>query len=194
MSRLLIVAALIAMPVLAKSPLVDVSLVWKPTRSTTEMGMTSINLLPFQGKQIAMTPFTDARPDPARIGENRENPAKPLPVTTKDRVPEWVTGQTLTFLTSLGLPMVKGEAAVVLSGEVMSFFVTEGEHYLGDVRIRIKVCKNGKPIWSGLAIGADKRFGRSYKLDNYQETLTESLQEAWVNLTRNPEFLSALAQ
>ena len=193
MRKTLLLAALMAAPMLAKTPLLKVPLEWKPTKTATEMGMTAINLLPFQGKTFTLEAFTEGRQDPERIGENQEKKGQVLPVTTRDQVPEWVTAQTQRFLTSLGLPMA-AKSDRVLKGEVQSFFVAEGENYMGDVRLKIQVLREGKVVWSGMAMGAAKRFGRSYKLDNYQETLSDSLLEAWVSLMKNPDFLATLAQ
>lgn len=196
MRHTLVLAALLAFPLAAKAPLADVSLAWKPTQTVTTMGLPAVSLMPFQGKSFTVAPFTDGRKDPALIGENREGEKKGriLAVTTKDNVPEWITSQTRRFVSNLGLPLAEAGASRAILGEVESFFVAEGENYLGDVRIKIQVQKDGKTVWTGLAMGAAKRFGRSYKLDNYQETLSDSLQEAWIGLMKNQEFLNALTQ
>jgi hypothetical protein len=193
MSKALALAVLLTCPLLAKTPLYDVALVWKPTRTSTEAGMTAINLLPFEGKTITLEPFTDSRPDPALIGENREKPDKVLKVTTRDQVPAWVSAQTRAFLANAGLPLAEGGSSRVLAFEVTRFFVEEGENYLGDVRLKVQVRVDGEVVWSGMAIGAAKRFGRSYKLENYHETLSDALMAAWVSLLKAPDFLAALS-
>lgn len=192
----LFLAALVALPLAAKTPLTDVALAWKPTKTPTEMGLAAVNLLPFQGRTVAVPPFGDARADPTLLGENREHEKRGeiLKVTTKADVPAWITAQTRRFLASTGLPLGEGAPTVTLAGEVVSFFVTEGENYLGDVRLKVTLRKDGRVLWSGMAVGASNHFGRSYKLDNYQETLSDSLQEAWISLLRSPGFLEALAQ
>jgi hypothetical protein len=193
LAQLLLV--LLVSPLLANGKVQDATLVWKPTRSTLELGLPSINLMRFQGKTILLAPFTDGRPDPSMIGENRENERQfpPPKVTTHDDVPKWITAQGRTFFTNLGLPITDAASPHVIRGEILSFFVAEGNDYIGDVRIKILVEKDGQPVWSGLALGSAKRFGRSYKVDNYLETLSDSLQEAYANLLKNPSFLDALA-
>jgi hypothetical protein len=52
----------------------------------------------------------------------------------------------------------------------------------------------GKEIWSGVLLGAAERFGRSYKADNYYETLSDMVVRASYNLLSNPEFRQALKQ
>jgi hypothetical protein len=194
MSKALALALLLTCPLLAKTPLNDVALVWKPTQTATEAGLTAFNLLPFEGKTIVLEPFTDSRPEPALIGENREKPNKVLKVTTRDQVPAWVSAQTRLFLAKAGLPLAEGGSDRVLSCELASYFVDEGETYLGDVRIKVQVRVGGKVVWSGVATGAAKRFGRSYKLENYHETLSDSLMAAWISLLKAPDFLAALSR
>jgi hypothetical protein len=195
MRMAMLLLALLGSPLLANGKIIDATLIWKPARASMELGLPSINLLHFQGKSILLAPFTDGRPDPGVIGENRENERQsPFPkVTTHDDVPKWVTAQGRTFFTNLGLPITDSASSRVIKGEILSFFVVEGNDYIGDVRIKILVEKDGQPVWSGLALGSAKRFGRSYKVDNYIETLSDSLQEAYASLLRNPSFLDALA-
>jgi hypothetical protein len=195
MRKTLWLLALLVPPLLAGGKIKDTDLIWKPTRTSQELGLPAINLLRFQGKSILLTTFTDSRPDPSVIGENREDLKKsPFPkVTTHDDVPKWVTAQGKLFLSNLGLPITDSASPRVIKGELMRFFVAEGDHYIGDVRIKVQVERDGQPIWSGLALGSAKKFGRSYNTDNYLETLSDSLQEAYANLLKNPGFLDALA-
>jgi hypothetical protein len=195
MRMAMLLLALVVSPLLANGKILDTDLVWKPSRTNLELGLPSINLLRFQGKAIFLAPFTDGRPDPSVIGENRENLKRsPFPkVTTHEDVPKWVTAQGRTFLANLGLPITDSPASRVIKGEILSFFVVEGDDYIGDVRIKVQVERDGQPIWSGLALGSAKRFGRSYKTENYVETLSDSLQEAYASLLKNPSFMDALA-
>lgn len=193
MRHALAITVLLASPLCAKAPLFDVALQWKPTRTNTELGLGAINLLPFQGKTFSVAPFRDGRKNPALIGENREK-AVVRQVTTRDEVSAWLTTQSLGFLTRLGLPVAEQGGATTIAAEVTSFFVAEGGDYLGDVCFKVQIQKEGKTLWSGIAIGAAKRFGRSYKLENYQETLSDSFLEAWISLLKSPDFLTALAQ
>ena len=197
MRQALVLAALVAFPLAAKIPLADVPLAWRATRSAAQVGMPAVDLLPFQGRSLTLVPFTDGREQPALIGENREKRSNLLPVTTREDVPAWVTARTREFLASLGLPLRAPEAeasGLVIRGEVVSFFVAEGDEYLGDVRLRIQVLKDGETVWSGQAMGAADHSGRSYKLENYQETLSDSLLQAWVSLFRSQTFLKALSR
>jgi hypothetical protein len=72
-------------------------------RSSLELGLPPINLLRFQGKSIFLAPFTDSRPDPDVIGENRENQRQtPFPkVITHDDAPKWITARWRAFFANL---------------------------------------------------------------------------------------------
>lgn len=178
----------------AKPPLSGQSLHWTPTTEISELKLGSLDLTGLEGQSIEVLPFVDSRTNPTLVGENREDAdeGKVLPVTTKDRVADFVALQTRTFLKNLGLPIVESGAKVQISGELISYFVTETGTYKGDVRIKVQVKVDGQIRWSGLALGSAKRFGRSYRMDNYNEVLCDSLLDAWAGLVRNPEFMKAL--
>lgn len=187
---------LLAAPLLAKRPLQDVPLKWVPTTEIAQLGLGSLDLTAFQKRAIAVAPFADVRPKPNLIAENREDEddGKILPVTTRDKVSEHVTLQTRRLLHGLGLPVADGASGTVVTGEVLEFFVTERRTYVGDVRLKIQVRDGEETVWSGLAIGSAKRFGRSYSLDNYCEVLSDAFLDAWATVLKNPEFLKALAK
>lgn len=176
----------------ARSPLKDQPLLWKPTTEFTSLGLGPLNLLPFEGKKVGLLPFSDARPNAALIGENREDDDKVWPVTTRDSVAAFATTQSQQFLKLLGLPLVSGEGDVTVTGEVLQFMVNERNRYEGEVRLKLTVKAKDKVLWTGVAAGSTKRFGRSYKMDNYDECLCDAFLEAWATVARNPEFLKAL--
>ena len=178
----------------AKPPLVGQSLRWMPTTEISELKLGSLNLTGLDGQSIEVVPFVESRTNPALVGENREDEddGKILPVTTKDKVVDFVAFQTRAFLRNLGMPVVESSAKVQIAGELLSYFVTETGTYKGDVRIKVQIRVDGRTVWSGLAMGSAKRFGRSYRMDNYNEVLCDSLLDAWAGLVRNPEFMKAL--
>ena len=62
----------------------------------------------------------------------------------------------------------------------------------GDVRLKLEVARDGRTTWTGVVSGASKRFGRSYKAENYYETISDSLLHAIQSLAADPGFLDAL--
>jgi hypothetical protein len=170
------------------------SLEWRPTTTASELGLPPLNLLTFEGVRVSVPPFADGRADKQRIAENQERRPTRVMITNDD-VPAFVHKQTLKFLSDLGLPLApKGsEGTVTLSAELLDFFVLERTTYVGNVRLKVTVRKGDKALWMGMAVGSSKRFGRSFSLENYHETLSDSVLEALSSLFKDGAFLKALA-
>jgi hypothetical protein len=85
------------------------------------------------------------------------------------------------------------DADVIVSAEVQEFFVTETDQYRGRLKLMVTARNSqGKEIWSGLIFGGAENFGRSYKADNYYETLSNMVLRATYNLLANPGFHQAM--
>ena len=80
----------------------------------------------------------------------------------------------------------------MISGDIRRFFVEEENTYEGDVQILITVTKNGRELLTTMGGGSSKRFGRSYKDENYYETLSDSLIELVHQFAASEEFREAL--
>jgi hypothetical protein len=145
--------------------------------------------------KVELRALGDTRARPDLIGENRdkEDEGIVLTVTTADSAPRFVTDNLHRVLADAGLDMVNGGGDVILSGELKRFFVLETSTYAGDVSLKLEVrSKGGKLLWAGTVGGTAKRFGRSYKSENYYETLSDSLMDAAYKLLQNESFLKAL--
>jgi hypothetical protein len=93
-----------------------------------------------------------------------------------------------------GLKTVDGNGAVTINGEVKQFFVIEDSTYNAKFAVRLTVLgPGGKALWSGIASGEATRFGRSYKLDNYHEVLSDAVVNAVSSLLQSAEFQKALS-
>jgi hypothetical protein len=194
LQRLFAIVALLSLAgaACAADKLEGIALKWKPT-STIGKGL-ALDLTDLVDRKIQVESFADARADKSGlIGENREK-AVPKKVSTPDSVPDFVTGNVRQLLSKAGLNVVEAGGDAVIGGEIRAFFVEETDTYLGDVTLRVTVKdQSGKAVWTGISSGASKRFGRSYKADNYYETLSDALIEATQALLKNPGFLKALA-
>jgi hypothetical protein len=169
----------------------DVQLDWRPTESIGTLGVITLVGTPQQKIEIAPLRMTPSSPQ--LIGENREE-ATPLPVTTRDDVAAFVTLHLKQMLSDAGLAITESGGNLILRGEVTSFFVTETDLYRGDVRLRLDlVDPSGRVLWSGIVGGTANHFGRSYKEENYLETLSDSLTHAAFNLMHNGDFEKALS-
>jgi hypothetical protein len=172
----------------AKTKILEhVPLQWKPTSvvklGTMEMSQATIQFEPFQ----------DIRENKEAIGENDED-SKPKPVTTTDDVGAFVSTHVRELFDHAGLKTVDSNATVTIKGEVKRFFVRETSTYQSEVAVHLAVvAPDGRTLWSGLATGDASRFGRSYKLENYYETLSDAVVNAVSSMLESAEFQKALS-
>jgi Flp pilus assembly secretin CpaC len=169
----------------------NVPLVWKPTLA---LGTSSaFDVMHLSQKSLTVLPLQDQRSNRRLIGENREENA-PRPITTSDDVAAFMTQHIRDLLAQAGCNIVDTNGQLELEGEVTSFFVPETGTYVGDVRIRATLRTSGnKVLWQGIVGGTAEHFGRSYRAENYYETLSDSLVHLVENLLRDPSFQTALA-
>ena len=170
------------------APLEHVHLQWRAT-SDLSLGARQMPQTP-----IRFEKFVDAREKKEAIGENREDDS-PKPVSTTDDVGEFVSTHMRQLFDKGGLKTVESNGAVTIKGEVKQFFVRETATYKSEVAVHITVVgSDGATLWSGVASGAATRFGRSYKLENYCEVLSDAVVNTVSSMLQSAEFQKALAQ
>jgi hypothetical protein len=191
----LVAAALApAAAVARKKPLRDIPLVWKPTDEIGELG--TVDLTGLGDVEVRIEPFTDDRDRPEKIGENVEDADEGdvLEVTTSDQVGPWVADRFAWAFEQFGVDTTKEGGTLVLKGEVKRFLVTESQTYESDVGIKLSLeTPGGEVLWEGIANGSATRFGRSYKAENYYETLSDAVLQAAFHLLQTQAFHGALA-
>ena len=187
-ARLFIILLTIALGAQAKPPKLEhVPLEWRPT-SDLKLGTMEMSQTPIQ-----VETFQDVRANPQAIGENREDDV-PKPVTTSDDVGAFVSAHMRELLDKGGLKTVDSDGAVTIKGEVKQFFVRETGTYKSAVAVHLTVVgRDGQTLWSGTASGDATRFGRSYKLENYYEVLSDALVNTVSSMLQSAEFQKALA-
>jgi hypothetical protein len=173
-----------------RDKLEGIPLVWKPTTNVATLG--AVDLTGLTNVKVQVARLSDKRDDRALIGQNREKQT-PRNVTTPDDVAGFVTDHMKSLMKGAGLSVVDSGGSATVKGEILQFFVAETDTYKGDVRIHISVANAaGKVLWNGVIGGSSTRFGRSYKDENYYETLSDSLINATYNLLKTPGFHDAL--
>src|SRR6266850_3419087 len=167
----------------AKNALLEhVPLQWRPT-SELKLGAMEMSQAPIQ-----LETFQDVRDNKEAIGENLEDD-KPKPVTTTDDVGAFVSTHMRELFHRAGLKTVDGGGTVTIKGEVKQFFVRETSTYKSGVTVHLTVVgADGKTLWSGLASGEATRFGRSYKLENYYEVLSDAIVNTVSSMLQSAEF------
>ena len=166
--------------------LVNVPLKWRQT-SDLKLGAMEMSQVPVQ-----FDVFRDVRADKPAIGENREDQT-PKPVTTTDDVGAFVSTHMRELFNSAGLKTVDSNGTVTIKGEVTQFYARETSLYRSEVAVHLTVVgRDGKVLWSGTASGAAKRFGRSYKLENYYEVLSDAIVNTVSSMLQSAQFQKAL--
>ena len=185
LAMILMMAALAAQA--APASLQAVPLKWKPT-SDLRLGA-----MQMATQSIQIETFTDIRDDKSAIGENREE-STPKPVTTADDVGAFVSTHMRELFEKAGLKTVDSGGAVTVKGEVKQFYVREEGTYQSKVAVHLTVTNGeGKTLWTGIAQGDAKRFGRSYNLENYYEVLSDAIVNTVSSMLQSAEFQKALA-
>jgi hypothetical protein len=171
---------------LGASRLEGVPLRFKPTDSTAKVLNETSRA--FKLNKVQVKPFTDERDDKQLIGRNSEEDALRT-VTTKDDVGAWCATAFGSLLRDAGVPLVDQGAQYVVSGKVTRFMVDETNMYNGVVAMLITIQDaKGKQLWTGLVTGEAKRWGRSYKAENYMETLSDALVRAVNAIVTDPKL------
>jgi hypothetical protein len=169
----------------------NIPLVWKPATSVGAMG--SVDLTDLENTKLQVERLADNRENRGFIGQNSEK-QMPRKVTTPDDVSAFVTDHMKSLIAGAGINVVDSGGTAILKGEIKQFFVDETETYKGDVRLRLTLTNPaGNVLWTGTTGGAATRFGRSYKAENYYETLSDSLIDATYHLLQDAGFRKALA-
>ncbi len=187
-ARLFVILLAVTVGAYARTKLLEhVPLQWKPT-SQLELGVIQLSQAPIQ-----IETFQDARDNKEAIGENNEDD-KPKPVTTTADVGAFVSSHMRELLRQAGLKMVDSNGAVTIKGEVTQFFVRETSTYKSAVAVHLTVVSSdGKTLWSGTASGDATRFGRSYKLENYYEVLSDAIVNTVSSMLQSSAFQNALS-
>lgn len=197
MKRRILSAAVLSLVVgsalAASKPLENIPLKWSPTQSLGDMGPVDLSG-PVLNTRVHIDTFTDSRQNAALVAENREKPTNIRTVTTSSNVPDFVTQHMKDIMHAAGVQTVEtSDADIIVSGEVREFFVTETDQYRGRLGLFVTARNSqGKEIWSGLILGGAENFGRSYKADNYYETMSNMVLRATYNLLANPGFHQAM--
>jgi hypothetical protein len=187
-ARILVILFAVSVCAYAKTTLLEhVPLQWKPT-SDLQLGTMAMSQTPIQ-----FEPFQDVRDNKEAIGENLEND-QPKPVSTTDDVGAFVGTHMRALFDHAGLKTVDSNGAVTIRGEVKAFYVRETSTYKSEVAVHLAVIdRNGKTLWNGLASGDATRFGRSYKLENYYEALSDAIVNTVSSMLQSAPFQAALA-
>ena len=186
--RLFVLLSAVSLCAYAKSHLLEhVALQWRPTPDL-RLGAMQMPQGPIQ-----FDTFQDVRDNKEAIGENLEED-KAKPVTTTDDVGAFVSSRMRQLFDQAGLKTVDSNGTVIIRGQVRQFFVRETSTYKSTVVVHLVIVgHDGTTLWSGLASGDATRFGRSYKLENYYEVLSDAIVNTVSSVLQSADIQKALA-
>jgi hypothetical protein len=170
-----------------------IPLIWKPTEAINSYGV--IDVTAYRNAHFVIRQFTDARNQPANIGINTEKrlSGRDLPVTTKQKVADWLKGRVAKVFSQFGTDVVTAKGTFFVDAAVVKFFVTESFQYDAEVSLKVTLsAKNGAVVWKGTTTGNSTRFGHSYKAENYYEALSNATISAVHGLLNDDSFKLAV--
>lgn len=164
----------------------DVALQWRPKKKLNELARFSVDKIAMH--KIKLVDLKDNRKGPLNhIGENAED-ATILPVNTSTNVAVFVSENLRDVLRKMGLEIVETGEEYTLSGSLNDFNIHETNDYIGQLLLKLQLQKGDKQLWSGVINGSSSIFGRSYKMENYNEAASDAIIDAAQNLLRNDDF------
>lgn len=174
----------------------EIALQWKPTTSPAELQarMPKVDLA---GAKVQFAKLEDTRENPAQIG-GKPDPKQPKTVTTKDDVGAFVTRQlaeTIALLTpGSGLQITDRDPAVIVSGKILEFYVTENRNYEAVVRLNLLIKKaDGTLLREINTVGTSSRLSIiGFKAENYMEGYSDALLQVAKSLVEDAGFRKAL--
>ena len=170
----------------------DVALAFLPSEDVGPQLGAALRAL--EGKRVFLAPFADGRTGDGRL-IGRQTGHSGLTVTTRDDVPAWCSAHLAKLLERAGVELVPGGGDLVVSGTVRRFLVEEGDDFVGTVLLQLTVTDGaGRTVWTGQEIGTSSHRGRTYKLENYLEALSDSYLHALDAWWRDPAFTSAVGK
>ncbi len=144
---------------------------------------------------VAVPAIVDKRDKGKQVGENNEG-KDIVPVYTMSDVPAFVRDHFTAQLKTIGLDVTAADRGDrVLKAELVEFWVSEGKRYHGSVGLRVSLADSGgKELWSAVLNGSSDNFGRSLKPENYNESLSDAVQDLSAKLASASGFRAAIAK
>ncbi len=180
-------------PFIFSGLLKDINLKFRPTSSLADYD--NLDLSGLSSLSISFGDFIDEREDKELIGENREDEEKGkiLPVTTATPVSEFLKETFSKLFKDIDLKVSEGSPKTI-EIKIIKFFVEERNLYKAEVWLDVKLKKGNEILWEDRIMGSAKRFGRSYKLENYLEVLSDAIIDCFASLFQNGKFTRALKE
>jgi hypothetical protein len=177
----------------AKTAQQTISLEYKPN-AKLKASPSSVSPL-----RIFLGTFKDERPDPRQIGENLEDKAERVIITTDDPKAsgEFIGEALASEFRKKGFRLVDqaGQADKIVDGSLVKFWTVETSRYVTKTQLKVEVRDpSGRVTFSRLVTGTGKNFGRSLSETNYSESFSDSLVMIIETLFGDQDFIKALGE
>jgi hypothetical protein len=171
--------------------LTNIPLQWSPSETITPLDF--VDAMVFK-KRLKIAAFRDLRENKQEIGRNVEkNPARL--VTTRDDVAAWLSSGFSSVVSELLMSPPQENGDIVLNADVLNFYVVESNKYRADITLKVTLrsAATGASLWEGTVTGKADNWGKSYKADNYMESLSNACISAVRGLLASDSFRKAFA-
>jgi hypothetical protein len=145
-------------------------------------------------KKVYFNRMEDIRPDPALLGDYT-NGAVTRVVSTSDTVSQWVRRYLSSLLDHYGVTITTDSAAADLRlfANIQAFEVEERKEYKGSIKIDISLQdSNGKEVFAKKISSEASRWGRTWKIKNYYQCISETLLNFAESLVQDEDFIKAV--
>jgi hypothetical protein len=189
-------AAVLALSLAGCAKSMVVPLNWKPSTDAAEM-QARMQPVDLAGASVRFDKLEDTRKNRALIGE-QPGKEETKTVSTGDDVGSFVARNLADSIAKLtpgsGLRIAEQDPAVVVSGEVVEFFVTEARDYEGTVRLHLLVKKSdGTQLYEVNTVGKASRLAfPSFSEEQYLKVLSDSVLQIARSLVEDAGFRKAL--
>lgn len=165
----------------------DLPLVWSGVKQNP-VATTAVDRA-FEAVPVTLGELRDMRPgDKGKVGTYEEDG---FVVMTSGNVADFWRGRLRAMLESAGARLESAPQARI-DADLLQFDCIEGKTFNGVVRMRIIVSRPGAEPWSKHYEGRSKRWGRTHKAENFNETLSNALAEATRKVVQDEAFAKAL--
>lgn len=140
----------------------------------------------------------DVRKDPGLIGKSSSSDEGRNYIRSTGSLPADYLRDALTHQlgrAGFSIQQTQKGASLVLSTQVMTFFVREGQDYEAEVSARFELRdKAGDVVFAQRVTGTKSQWGRTLSEENYEEVIAKATAELIANLVSHPGFKRALAE
>lgn len=169
----------------------NIELKWTPTTSLKVFEKTEYKSL--LNTKIKFDKIIDERVLSTNvIGENVEKAEHPKLVVTNSDIGHFYQNGMSDVLLKLGLQITDTKPDFILTGKITHLFIKEKNTYVGALIIKMQLHKGQAVVWEDSINVENKRFGKSFKTENYLEVYSDLGIEALIKLLSNQNFKTVL--